>query len=138
MLFLLLPPPLAMLWCLSHSSLLLASHLCLWFQPAQPGLLVYIPVLMYPVNSLELGLLSYNFGYIWISSYHLSLCFLFLLFLIILSLSFFFPSLFFLFTALELIYSISVLLMHGNCVRFTVSWCPYLFLSNARIWGCFI
>lgn len=47
---------------------------------------------------------------------------------------FFFSLLFFFFTALELTYSISVLLMHADCIRFKVSWYPYLFSSNAVQW----
>ena len=43
----------------------------------------------------------------------------------------FFFSTLFLFTPLELIYSISVLLMHADCIRFKVSWYPYLFSGNA-------
>lgn len=62
LLFLPPPPLLATLWCLSHGSLLLASLPCLWFQPARRGLLACVPVLVSPVNSLELGVHLLWFG----------------------------------------------------------------------------
>ena len=53
-------------------------------------------------------------------------------FLLFLILSCPFLICFFLFIALELIHSISVLLMHEDCIRFKVSWYLYLFFKQFK------
>lgn len=135
LLFLPLLPLLAMLWCLSHGSLLLASRPCLWLHPAQWGLSGLYPCphvsCEQPSAGITLVIVLGIYGYL---PTILVCVFCFFFFWFFPLCFFFFLYSFFLFTALELTYSISVLLMHADCIRFKVSWYPYLFSSNAVQW----